>query len=325
MKKLISNEKNQKLLFMVYGILILVIYNCNILRLGSICIIGDEFGYWATGATFAGMDWSEVASYNSYYSFGYGLWLAVILKVCGNSILAYRAAIILNSVFVVGIYILLTILLTRFFHVEKRTKAYTISFVTALFSGLYFAAQSTQCETILAFFYILEILLLVWYLKYGKIKQLILLSVNTLYLYCIHQRSIVILIALAVILILQLILDHSRIKNFCIFVILAACLFFVTILIKDQILSRLYLDGVAVTANNFFGQTGKLQMLLSVSGIKLFLKGVLGKLYYMGTASFGMCYFGILFFIREFVKEIKKIRMREKTGWTFLFSGSARN
>ena len=55
MKRLISNERTQKFLFVFYGILILVIYNCNILRLGSICIIGDEFGYWATGAAFAGI------------------------------------------------------------------------------------------------------------------------------------------------------------------------------------------------------------------------------------------------------------------------------
>ena len=48
----------------------------RIRSLDGIYIIGDEFGYWADAAFFAGKNWSEVGSMNPYYSFGYSLILA---------------------------------------------------------------------------------------------------------------------------------------------------------------------------------------------------------------------------------------------------------
>ena len=56
----------------------------------------DEFGYWASAAGFLGYDFSEVCSISSFYSFGYSLILIPILKLFSDSIIAYRAAVVVN-------------------------------------------------------------------------------------------------------------------------------------------------------------------------------------------------------------------------------------
>ncbi len=321
MKKIFTKETRKNWLFVsMLGILLLIIYNWNLSKLGSICIIGDEFGYWSSGAHFSGLDWSDVASYNSYYSFGYGFWLAIILKLCGNSILAYRAAIILNSCFVLGIYILFVIFSIKFIGVVNKYKAYFVSFIVSLFSGLYFSSQSTQCETILAFFYVLEVFLLACYLKDAQIKKLLLLSINTIYLYCIHQRALIIIIALLLVLLLHAVFDHTKFKNLIVFIVLGACGLLIGIILKSDILECVYLNGVAVSSNNYSGQVSKIQMLFSLSGIKLFLKGILGKLYYMGASSFGLVYFGILFLFIEVKNGILKLKNRVEADHRFLFA-----
>lgn len=308
MKMSLKNKLNKMYLFFAFfAILLLVIYNFNLMKLGSICIIGDEFGYWATGAHMAGMDWSEVASYNAYYSYGYGFWLSFILRIFSNSISAYRAAIILNSVFVLGIYTLLVIIARRYIKFQSPLTAIISGFVLSLYSGLFFASQSTQCETVLAFFFVLELYLLGRYLEQASLLRCLLLLVNTIYLYCIHQRAIVVIIALIITLFLQFLIDKQKRKYLLISILFFIALMMISNIIKNNLLENLYLGGKAVYSNNYSGQTEKIQMLTSFSGIRLFIKGVLGKIYYLGASTFGIFYLGLIYFISLIVKSVKEV------------------
>ena len=86
----------------IYFILLLLIIFC-VFQYGGRKICGfslypDEFGYWASAAKVIGYEWSEVASLGSYYSFGYSLLLAPLLKLFREGIAAYRAAIAVNMI-----------------------------------------------------------------------------------------------------------------------------------------------------------------------------------------------------------------------------------
>ena len=70
-----------KILVGILALALFFIYMLQVSELKMISIIGDEFGYWASGSFLAGFDWSDVASYNAYYSYGYGIWLYLILKI----------------------------------------------------------------------------------------------------------------------------------------------------------------------------------------------------------------------------------------------------
>lgn len=83
---------------------ILVGFLCLWLFLGGIAagwvcvpvILPDEFGYWAQAANMAGMDWKEIVSHHSWYSFGYGILMLPFVKLLSNPIAAYRVVTGIN-------------------------------------------------------------------------------------------------------------------------------------------------------------------------------------------------------------------------------------
>ena len=59
--------------------------------------IYDEVGYLSTGAYIAGYDWSEIAKSYSYYSFGYGLFISIFIKIFNTKEQIYFAILLLNA------------------------------------------------------------------------------------------------------------------------------------------------------------------------------------------------------------------------------------
>ena len=94
-----------KILIIFLSLLILVISCLNLNKLYGAIVVPDEIGYWATGYFFNGTNWNRIMGTSSYYGWGYGIILSLILKVVSNPIWAYRSAIFLNGVFLVLIFI----------------------------------------------------------------------------------------------------------------------------------------------------------------------------------------------------------------------------
>lgn len=67
----------------------------------------DEFGYWSHGARLLGYGWNEVSGIHPYYSFGYGMLMAPLLKWCSNPVVLYRIAVSINFILIVWCYVLL--------------------------------------------------------------------------------------------------------------------------------------------------------------------------------------------------------------------------
>ncbi len=81
---------------LLFAVLIFCIHQYSIHKIFGFSLYPDEFGYWASAAGWVGYDWSGAASIGSYYSFGYSLVLAPILKLCRDGVLAYRVAVTVN-------------------------------------------------------------------------------------------------------------------------------------------------------------------------------------------------------------------------------------
>lgn len=285
-----------KILVGILALALFFIYMLQVSELKMISIIGDEFGYWASGSFLAGFDWSDVASYNAYYSYGYGIWLYLILKIAKTSALAYKLAMILNTTFMVGTFILLVFIGRRIVYKYNSKIIICGAFALMLFSGIYFSAHTSQCEAVLLFFFTMEIELLFLYLDKASFFKIVLLWGNTIYLYTIHQRMLVIIIALLIVMFIDAFLsDRKKIKYFFTGVIVLIALFLLTNVIKNVYLEELYQNGRAVVSNNYSGQVGKIQTLLSLDGIRTFLMGVLGKFFYLGVTTFGLFYYGCFY------------------------------
>ena len=90
-----------------FACLFIAILCClQIQSLDYIIILNDEFGYWAHAASAVGYDWKELISETPYYSWGYSIWLIPIIAILPTPLLWYKAAILLNVVFLLISYYL---------------------------------------------------------------------------------------------------------------------------------------------------------------------------------------------------------------------------
>ena len=305
-------QSSNKILIGILALILFLIYILQVPELKMISIIGDEFGYWASGAYLAGLDWGNVASYNAYYSYGYGVWLFLILKFAKTSMTAYKMALILNNTFIVGSFLLLVYIGRRVVQKCNQSVLILSSFAMMVFSGIYFSAHTSQCESVLIFFFILEIELLFSYLEKSSFPKIILLWGNTVYLYVIHQRMLVAIIALVIVLFMDAFFNNrNRIKYFVVGIICLSILFFIAHVIKNIYLEGLYQNGRAVVSNNYSGQVGKIQTLLSLEGIETFLMGVLGKIFYLGVTTFGLFYYGCFDLVNTILSGIRNYKEKK--------------
>lgn len=291
---------NARYLLALMSILLLFLYCFNIHKLNMINIIGDEFGYWAAGSFFAGLDWTDVASYNSYYSYGYSFWLALIIKFVNSPLLAYKIAIFLNGLFVLCTFLILMKISNKWIFLNKTT-GILVSFSVMLFSGIFFSSQTTQCEAVFNLFFVVELYLIFSYFSKPKLYSICILGVNTIYLYSIHQRALVIVLALIITFVAYTSFVSKKWNHLFWGALIMLGALILSSKLKTNLLEDLYLGGKAVYSNNYSGQIGKIEMMLSFEGIKTFFVGILGKLFYLGTSTFGIFYLGIYVLIRKIV------------------------
>ena len=105
---------------------------CSIDKLSLPVILMDEFGYWSNAAYFAGLDWSGVAQYNYYYSYGYSFFQSVLMRFISDPAVLYRGMIIVNAFFICGAFWLADAIMVRLLG-EKSWLALGIAFFTACY------------------------------------------------------------------------------------------------------------------------------------------------------------------------------------------------
>ena len=146
-----------------YTIAFLLILCCffgyNIGKIYGFTILPDEFGYWSYAAAAAGYDWSGIVSLNSYYSYGYSVILLPVLILFQDGLTAYRAAVAVNFVMVAGIGFLLQYLMVGLFPDMKGRVLSVFAAVITLYPPLLLYARTTMTETLLAFLYVLAVVL----------------------------------------------------------------------------------------------------------------------------------------------------------------------
>ena len=312
---------------LLFAILIFCIYQYSIHKIFGFSLYPDEFGYWASAAEWVGYDWSGAASIGSYYSFGYSLILAPILKLCQDGVLAYRVAVTVNVLMqciciglLWGIFRRLYCTSAVFGKDTRIREAQGIFAVgTAVFYPVWgFYTQMTMAEALLAFIYILICYQFVLLIEKPKLIRVMLLLLSFLYLYFIHMRSVGVVLAGIAILFLYLwfIPEYRKFLILCTVVILvgAGC----GIWIKKLVTGSVYVaaDAAHLAVNDYTGQAERLKKLLSPEGILRFLMSFAGKLYYLGIASFGLFYAAVWFCGRRVLKLFRNIfrKSQEEVG-----------
>lgn len=293
--------KKETVYFGLYVLLILGVYEYGIQRIYGFSILGDEFGYWANAAVLVGYDWSSCAQISAYYSYGYGLLLAIPLALCRTPLAAYRMAVGMNGLFLCGAFWFLQKILNGMFADSNHDRRLFSLLVAAFYPVSLYYMHMTLTETLLLFLYCSTCYLLQRFLKEGRKRELFLLMAVLSYMFFVHMRTVGTLMACGLVLILY----GIRRKEYR-GVLLAGGAVFVGCFLAGLFLKGVFNQAVYGTTeavlqdvNDIGGQVERVSRILSGEGIWHLALSCMGKLFYIGMASFGTVYFAAAYCIRH--------------------------
>lgn len=277
----------------------------DVKSLDQIVVLDDEFGYWANAASLVGKDWSYLLGYTGYYSYGYSLLLIPLFLIVKTPSTMYAGAIVLNYLFLL-ISFWGNIYLTNKILNELRSKwtSICVAFVTTIYISNMVQSQYAWSENLL---YMLVVLLSCFLYKYIEKPSIVLggsVALLSIYAYVVHQRSLVILIALMCTCFFLFFMKSSNKKNIVFLMSGILVLFCVSVFFKD-IITEFYNSGSLVEINNYSGQVGKIYRIFTIEGIIQYLKNAIGSFFYLSISSYFIIPLGVVNCSRNIIKGIK--------------------
>lgn len=305
-------------------VLLLCIFQYGITKIYGMYLFPDEFGYWASAATALGYDWSEITALGSYYSFGYSAVLIPILKFIENATNAYRTAILLNAMFSgISLYLIYHIFTKVFKGTEYKLIA-CISGIAVFYPSCIYYMQMTMTESLLTVLFLAISAVLLRYIENPRGFTAVWLAVLLIYIYFVHMRTVGIVAACCLTLMVLAFWNRKYTKPLLVFGVTVGILAFGGMFIKQLVTGILYSAATteSLATNDYVGQVDKITALFSFKGIYQFATSCIGKLFYLGSATFGIFYYGIGYLSTEVLKLIQCRKRKEPildcTMW-FLF------
>ena len=292
-------------------------------------ILPDEFGYWAQAANMAGMDWHEIVSKYSWYSFGYGFLMLPIMKLVPNSITAYRVLTGINFLLLGISPLLIYQILSHICREQDKKKLAVISGAAMLYVSYLTYAHTTMTESLLTFLYVLLAYGLCRWFTCKGVGNFVLVLLTAGYMYMVHMRTIGILLATTVFLCLPVILEGQRQTGKKVLWIAAVGFVIVLVLFLQNVGKTGLINSVgsesykAMTqGNDYAGQWGKIRFLFSIKGTGYFFAGLFGKVFYLGCATFGLYYWGMAYLLKKAKELFGCLRRKEaykKESWLYFW------
>lgn len=315
--------------FLLFATLFFCIFQFHIYKIYGFMIYPDEFGYWACAGKLLGCDWSGAVSLGYYYSFGYSLILAPVLWIFQDSVAAYRAAIAVNVLLQCGAAALLWNIYRRLYVQEhlhcgtdvsdQQRQAMVAVGIAVFYPAWSFYAQTTMAEALMTFMYALVCCALLMVIEKPNITRTVLFILSLIYLYSVHMRTIGVLAAAILTLLYFAWRTPSYRKGLLIgMAVLMAGMFgamWIKYLVKETVYAAT--DDMRLGMSDYAGQFGRIKEMLTVQGIKRLAVSIMGKLYYLGMASFGLFYPAVYAAARRITKLIGT--RKNKTDIFYLF------
>ncbi len=312
--KQLKKEKTINILLNVFffGLLILTGFY-RIQEQNAPIVLMDEFGYWVSGAFFAGKNWTSISSSLAFYSYGYGLVLAILIKLFSNTVFLYKSAIILNAVLLGLSFFLMKGIGKRLFKGKlSDIQIAALAFVTCLYPTFVSNVHIAWSETMLMFMFSLCAFLLAEYENKGNVFFLIGFAISVVYIYTVHQRSLGVLVAGALTLICLGIKDRKQIWKYALAFLVVVLLFFISNKIKKNVLINVFSRETNPNAsyNDYSNVFQAALIRFNIRGLYGFIMSLFGKCYYLLISSLGAVLFFFVFLFKS-IKEYKSIKSEE--------------
>lgn len=290
---------------LLLGVFTLIIFGYLIYRLDTlkmVTVVYDEFSYWATGAYFAGKDWSGIASCSSYYAYGYGLILTPLFWIFDNPITMYRAAITLNAIFVSISFLLLYDCGRILFKNISKELLILVSFCSLSYPSIIMNSQVAWTECVMTLVILVIIRLCIQLEKKKSLFVCMLFSVFVVYMYMLHQRNIGIVIAASIYILYLFFYKRLKFKDVLIYFGFLLIMFFIHSKLKESLNNNLWKVNVgnAVNMNDYSAQIQVASQIFSFEGIGRFLAALCGRFFYSITSTYGLVLVSLIYLLIKF-------------------------
>ncbi len=280
---------------------------CSAGKLGMPIILADEFGNIANTFYFSGVNWSEIVQHIGYYGFGSTLFYLLPVLIAKDSTMLYQSIIAVNCVLLVLTYLMLVCISKRLTNGRITLLGVLAGAMIACYPGYLVYANTMMYETAILLTSVFAFLCLIKLYETGRKRWTILLAASLGYMLMLHMRLIAIAAACCIAVLFLFFTKKLAPKRFLLFagiLLLGGIAFY---LLKDLVQTNLWLSGETVgTVNTTGGQLKKVGFLLSVQGMKNFLKIVIGQVFYLGSST---CLIGLLpiySFLKTTIVSIRK-------------------
>ena len=281
---------NRKCVWIILYLLACLVSSIPVMILTS-PIVEDGVGTMALAAYVSGYDWSAFLAQDGYfYKYGQAIWYIVPFAVFENPIVTYRVMLFVNSLLVAFIPVICFYLSKKHCGMDAK-KAFAIALAVGFYPAILLYSKYTWAESVLCL--MPWVLILIFSKLLGdnlsddsrKVYSC-LLAITSVYAFMSHQRGLVIVIATIVVV---LFCDGNKhVSRVHFFATLVICM------IIDSIVCRVlkqYVYGGAVLKHNTLSDFLKSEIytkLLSIEGITVIVRTVLGWLFHSATSTFGL-------------------------------------
>lgn len=284
-----NREKIYSIFFKsVCGLIIFGTVIWNLSELLQISVINDEFGYWGIAAYFSGYDWTGLSGTSPYYGYGVGMIYFLLFKIFKDSVMMYKAAIVLNAVMLItAFYISLVCAKKLFPHVSEYLRILFCFFIS-FYPNTLVQSQYAWTETILYIWFWGMFLLVILIGESASYQKMLFFALGLVYGLMVHQRTLGIFCVGILVIFILMILGKCNKKQFFFFMITIILGFLVYLSIKNYLNDNFWktISYEMASRNNFSGQLSIIQRIFTPEGIKDFVLGVFGKSFYLLSRQF---------------------------------------
>jgi len=300
MNEKIKKFVNSKRMNYVYITCIILFSLRNIGTLNNIWILNDEFGYWSLAATFAGKDWGGLIPYTPYYAWGYSLLLVPLFWMFSDTVLLYKAAIVLNALLLAGCYGISVLVGKKLLPELKEGILRFFCFAVCFYPNTMVQTQGAWTEVLLIFLFWLAVYTLINVSEKVTLINSVAFAFILCYMYSVHQRTLGILLAGVITYSILLLSRHIPKRCFWSFIFVFAGGILLISVCKSNIKSELWsvpqipstvmsVVGNEVkntvsslsNANDYGSQIHRALQIFTFDGAKNFIFGLMGRFYYL--------------------------------------------
>lgn len=260
-------------IFILLSAILLCLYLWNLSKYNQPAVLSDEYGYWSIAALFSGYNWSGLITSMSYYSFGYSLLLTPFVNFISNMVTAYQLAVLLNAIFGFLSFLLLNQLLQTLDKKKHNLWIVFASFAAMCYPCVQVYTKVAWSETLILTLYLLLSYLVLRQIKKPSYLKTLGIGLVLCYLFWVHQRTLVILLAVFAVYFYVLFKNQTYIRH----IILLGCVtvlgFCANEIIKGFLMKQLWHQSTHAYDNDFAGQIDKLIQFLTTDAVLWLIAG----------------------------------------------------